>query len=177
MTMATRSIRRLVIGGALGGALALIGSGLGSVALAADHAVDIAGFAFSPQTITIAVGDTVTWTNADVQGHTATADDDSFDTGTIGGNASKSATFSAAGTVAYHCKIHPQMTATIVVQAAGGSAPPTDTVPPIEPVVSGTSPATWAFLSLVAITGLILARRRFDRAEVPAIIDPDALRR
>ena len=104
---------------------------LAPAALAADHAVDIAGFAFSPQSVTVAVGDTVTWSNADAQNHTATANGGSFDTGTITSSTPKSVTFSAAGTFAYHCKIHPAMTATVVVEAAagGGSAPPTDTDP------------------------------------------------
>ena len=81
--------------------------------LAADHAVDIAGFAFSPQTVTVSVGDTVTWSNADAQNHTATANDGSFDTGTITSSTAKSVTFSTAGTFAYHCKIHPSMVAKI----------------------------------------------------------------
>jgi plastocyanin len=132
------------------------------LALAADHAVDIAGFAFSPQSITVAIGDTVTWTNADVQGHTATADDGSFDTGTIAGNSSKSATFDTAGTFAYHCRIHPAMTATIVV-ADAATAPPTDTdLAPI-PTEAPAGPG-WIVLALAAIGGASVARRRVGRA-------------
>src|SRR6476646_3019401 len=127
MAMNGRSIRGAVARGSVASVLALLLTGVGATVLAADHAVDIAGFAFSPQSVTVGVGDSVTWTNADAQGHTATADDASFDTGTISNGSSKSVTFSTAGTFAYHCKIHPQMTATVVVEAAAGSAPPTDT--------------------------------------------------
>ena len=165
--MATRSVRRLIVGGALGAVLALVGSGLGAVVLAADHAVNIAGFAFSPKSVTIAVGDTVTWTNADAQGHTATADDASFDTGTISTGNAKSVTFSTAGTFGYHCKIHPAMTATIVVAAA---APATDTVDPGKPG-PGSAGTPWLLLLFAAAGGLALARRRFARPDPAATED------
>jgi plastocyanin len=157
MAMAIRSVRRRLVGGVLGGSLVLLLAGLGSAALAADHAIDIAGFAFSPQSITVAVGDTVTWTNADVQGHTATADDASFDTGTIGGGTSKTVTFSTAGTFAYHCRIHPAMTAAIVVSAA--TPPQTDTVAPGRQTSGSAIPV--AVLAFAALGGLAIARRWF----------------
>jgi MYXO-CTERM domain-containing protein len=165
MTMAVRSTRRWLARGLLGGTLAILASGLGSVVLAADHAVDIAGFAFAPQSVTIAVGDTVTWTNADAQGHTATADDGSFDTGTIANGTSRSATFPTAGTFAYHCRIHPSMTATIVV---AGAPPATDRVSATAAASGGPA---WGLLALAALGGLLLARRRFGRSTEPATID------
>jgi plastocyanin len=156
----TRIIRAVAV--AAGAVLAL---SVVPAALAADHAVDIAGFAFSPKTITVKVGDTVTWSNADAQGHTATADDGSFDTGTITSSTPKSASFATAGTFAYHCKIHPQMTGTVVVEAAAGgagsSAPPTDT-----DLVRDGVPASppWELLLLAALGGGLAAARRFRGA-------------
>jgi len=47
--------------------------------VATKNAVTIQNFAFSPATLTVKVGDTVTWTNQDSAGHSATADDNSFD--------------------------------------------------------------------------------------------------
>ena len=143
----------------------------GSTVLAADQAVDIAGFAFSPGSVTVDVGDTVTWANADAQGHTATADDGSFDTGTIAGNTSKSVTFATAGTFAYHCKIHPQMTGTVVVQAAagGGGATPRPTIPPADTVAPAPPPPpadhtlALVLLAVAALGGVVLAQRRFAR--------------
>ena len=161
--MTTRSIRRLVAGAAIGGAVAVFASGAGSIALAADHGVDIAGFAFSPQTIKVAVGDTVTWTNADAQGHTATADGGAFDTGRISGGSSASATFATAGTFAYHCSIHPAMTATIVVEAGAATPPPTDTAP-ADPAGTRPAAAAWLVLAVAGIGGAWLAQRRFGRA-------------
>ena len=55
----------------------------GGVALAATRAVAISDFAFSPRTLTINVGDRVTWTNSDQVAHTATANNGAFDTGLI----------------------------------------------------------------------------------------------
>jgi plastocyanin len=96
--------------------------------LAATRHVTIAGFAYSPDPVTVNVGDTVTWTNNDAASHTATGS--GFSTGTIGTGASKSVTFNSAGTFAYHCAIHPSMTGTVVVQATtGGPAPNTDMAP------------------------------------------------
>ncbi|SRR5258708_4801042 len=81
-----------------------------------SKSVSIQNMAFSPATLIIKVGDQVTWTNQDSIGHSATADDGSFDTGIISQGQSGSNTFTKAGTYTYHCSVHPSMTATIVVQ-------------------------------------------------------------
>jgi plastocyanin len=79
--------------------------------------VTISGFAFSP--LTVSVGTSVTWMNADSVTHTATADPSSafqFDTGNINpGATSRAVVFSSAGSFAYHCNIHSTMHGTIVV--------------------------------------------------------------
>lgn len=152
-----RMVRRSIVVAAILGVAVILP--LAPAALAADHGVDIAGFAFSPQSVTVAVGDTVTWSNADAQNHTATANGGSFDTGTIGGNTSKSVTFSTAGTFAYHCKIHPSMTGTIVVQGAA-APPPTDTA-----IVRSDDPGgpAVALLAVATLLGLKMGRRRFAR--------------
>jgi len=82
----------------------------------AKNAVTIQNMAFSPASLTVKVGDKVTWTNQDSVEHTATASNNSFDTGVIKPGQSGSNTFAKAGTYAYHCSIHPSMTATIIVQ-------------------------------------------------------------
>ena len=89
---------------------------------AAATGVTIKDFKFSPASITVHVGDTITWTNQDIAPHTATASDGSFDTGTINKGKSGSATFSKAGTIPYICSIHPNMKGTVVVAAASGSS-------------------------------------------------------
>jgi plastocyanin len=90
---------------------------------AGSQTVPIKGFAFKPATVTVNVGDTVTWTNQDSASHTATASDGSFDTGNLSKGASGSHKFSQAGSFAYICSIHPNMKGTVVVKAASsGSA-------------------------------------------------------
>jgi plastocyanin len=79
-------------------------------------AVTIKNFAFSPDSLEVPVGTTVTWTNQDSAAHTVTADDGSFDSGQLATGATFSQTFATAGTYAYHCANHPKMTATIVVK-------------------------------------------------------------
>ena len=87
---------------------------------AASTTVTIEDFAFSPKSITVDVGDTVTWRNNDDVAHSATAEDGSFDTGTFGNGASRSETFDTAGTFQYICTPHPFMKGTIKVNAASG---------------------------------------------------------
>jgi plastocyanin len=70
---------------------------------------------FTPATITVTAGTTVTWKNNDNMTHTVTANDDSYDSGNIGAGSSFSKTFSIAGTYPYHCSIHPSMTGKVVV--------------------------------------------------------------
>lgn len=83
---------------------------------ASGDAVTIAGLKFSPASLTVKAGATVTWANADGVPHTATADDGSFASDTLSAGGTFSHTFDAAGTFAYHCAIHPRMLGTIVVE-------------------------------------------------------------
>ena len=82
--------------------------------MATTHQVSIDNMAFNPNSVTIAAGDTVEWTNNMGFAHTATADDGSFDSGDIEGGDTFSHTFDTAGTVPYHCTIHPRMKGTVV---------------------------------------------------------------
>lgn len=133
--------RRLFASPALAiAAIALAGAG--SAVLAADAAVSIANLAYDPATVTVNVGDSVTWTNNDSVGHTATADGGSFDTGSIAGGQSDSVTFTAAGSFPYHCTIHPQMTGTVVVQGAAATPAPTPAPPAPGATPGGTTPPT-----------------------------------
>jgi plastocyanin len=77
--------------------------------------VSIANFAFQPDSLQIAAGSSVTWTNADSTAHTVTSDTGAFDAGPLAPGASFTQTFDIPGTYTYHCQIHPFMTGTIVV--------------------------------------------------------------
>lgn len=62
---------------------------------------------YSPTTVTIRVGDSVIWKNLDSYAHTATDDDEAWDTGSIGGGKSSTAIlFDSAGTYTYYCNFH-----------------------------------------------------------------------
>jgi plastocyanin len=87
---------------------------------AAPGSVTIRDFSFSPATITVNVGEAVTWTNDGPTGHSATANDGSFDTGVFPRGQSRSHTFNEAGTFSYICTPHPQMKGTVRVLAASG---------------------------------------------------------
>jgi plastocyanin len=72
--------------------------------------------AFTPATIQAKVGDVIAWTNNDTLPHTATLKDDpACTTETLSPGATGGLTFSAAGTYAFFCKIHSDMTGTIEV--------------------------------------------------------------
>jgi len=84
---------------------------------ATPNMIKISNFAFSPATLTVKVGSKVTWTNEDTATHTVVSDDNgkTFTSTGIAQNATYSFTFTTAGTFPYHCSVHPQMTAKIVV--------------------------------------------------------------
>ncbi len=72
---------------------------------------------FDPNPVNVKKGDSVIWKNDAGHTHTATADDGGVpDTGEIDPGASSSPqTFNDAGTVKYHCDIHPSMKGSVVV--------------------------------------------------------------
>jgi plastocyanin len=99
-----------------------------SPARAANADVTIQNFAFSPATVTVNVGDTVTWTNQESGvPHTTTSDTAVWDSGTLTTGQSFSFTFTQAGTFTYHCTIHPNMTGTVIVQQAATETATTTT--------------------------------------------------
>jgi plastocyanin len=77
--------------------------------------VEIVEFTYQPDPVVVQAGGKVIWQNEDTAPHTATADDGSFDTGTIEKGKLGSATFKEAGTFTYFCEIHPTMHGTVEV--------------------------------------------------------------
>ncbi len=124
-----RTLRRWLVGGAvLAGVVALsavciTAFGGGNAAdsqqepVISDEAqvtVDIQGFTFGPDDLTVGVGTEIVWENRDDAPHTATAEG-AFDSGQLERGDSYSLSFDEPGTYEYICTIHPYMTATIVV--------------------------------------------------------------
>jgi plastocyanin len=82
----------------------------------ASPAVKIDNFVFGPQTLTVPVGATVTWTNKDDIPHTTVSTDGVFKSKVMDTEDKFSYRFDKAGTYPYYCTIHPKMTGKVVVQ-------------------------------------------------------------
>jgi plastocyanin len=151
----------------LAAALILLSLGL-APAMGANTAVAIENFSYAPSSVTVSVGDTVTWTNFDNAPHNAVADDGSFDTnpgcGSVTTTAcmskgqSKSITFTKPGRFNYHCAVH-GFVGTLIVQSSAGptttAAPVTTTAPrsvtSLPPAVATTSQTTAAPTSTTSV--------------------------
>lgn len=83
-----------------------------------QETVSIDNMAFADEEVTISVGDSILWTNNDSVSHTVTSDDGAFDSGQLEAGDTFALDFQTAGTYTYHCDIHPEMTGTVVVEAA-----------------------------------------------------------
>jgi plastocyanin len=84
--------------------------------------ITIQNFAFSPDTITVPRGTTVTWVNQDTVNHLivndargSVAQGALFTSNSLANGATYSFKFDNSGTYPYHCSIHPSMKATVIV--------------------------------------------------------------
>lgn len=126
-------------------------------AYAATGTVKIESFGFHPQTIYVHAGDTVTWTNADTSGHTATSVG-GWDTGTFGNGASRTVLFDRVGTYPYFCLLHSIMFGTVVVLAPNAPIPTAAPVPSVAPVITpAPTPAVQAYNAELAAAPLATA--------------------
>ena len=110
---------------------------------AATHQVLMSGYAFSPRTLTITAGDTVTWTNRDQAPHDVktTSGPASIHSPMLSKGGTWSHTFTTAGTYGYVCTVHPDMTAQLAVQPATAPTPtmhhhPTSAAPATRPATA-----------------------------------------
>ncbi len=106
-------------------AVLVVGAGVYAIILLSKPAVilpeggnnvEISSFAFSPATLTIDAGETVTWVNKDIAPHSIVSDSGSeLNSPTFGKEETYSHVFNTAGTFAYHCSVHPSMKGAIIV--------------------------------------------------------------
>jgi plastocyanin len=82
---------------------------------AATADVKIDNFAFGPQTLTVTIGTTVTWTNDDKIPHTIVSTDGLFKSKARDTDETFSYKFEKAGTYSYYCSVHPKMIGQVVV--------------------------------------------------------------
>ena len=90
------------------------------LAAAANITADIKGFQFKPKTVTVQVGETVTWTNMDGIEHSVTsgtpeAAGQEFDTGFFVKGESRSITFDKPGEYSFFCARHKSMRGSVTV--------------------------------------------------------------
>jgi len=139
--------------------LATLTAGVGLLGADAQGsaAVTIVDFAFQPASLEVPAGTTVTWTNSGAAPHTVTADDGAFDSGTLQPGGTFSFTFDTPGTFAYHCEIHPNMMATIIVTAGavtqGAAATPVVAPTTVAAAMTPTVAATTAPAAPAPVAG------------------------
>jgi plastocyanin len=115
-----------VVAAALGGAtgIALAATTLAGTAQSASpamqanaNAVSIDNFTFTPQTLKVPAGSTVTWTNKDDIPHGIASENNAFARSkALDTDDSYSVTLTAPGTYKYFCYVHPHMTGTVIVE-------------------------------------------------------------
>lgn len=83
----------------------------------ATNSVTIQNMSFSPASITVKKGDTITWTNQDAVGHNVTETDGKTgpNSSTLNQGKTYSFTFNEIGTFSYNCSLHPYMTGSVTV--------------------------------------------------------------
>ena len=84
-------------------------------AVVVAHNVSIQDYQYVPASITVTPGEIVTWTNKDSVAHTVTATDHSWDSGNLAPGATYRHQFNQAGSHAYGCAYHPDMSGTVIV--------------------------------------------------------------
>ncbi len=107
----------------------LVPAGTAAAKPAPDHtvaraaSVSVANMAFTPASVVLAVGETVTWTFPDSMAHTTTSNKGFWDSGTKLNGATYTRAFSSAGTFPYHCSFHPEMRGTVRVSVTASGSP------------------------------------------------------
>jgi plastocyanin len=94
----------------------------GEAVAANSAAIRIDNFNFTPPTMVVAPGTTVTWTNADDSPHSVREKDGKFKSAALDTDDTFSQTFTAPGEYEYFCSIHPRMVGKVVVKPAGSSS-------------------------------------------------------
>ncbi|WP_043420265.1 cupredoxin domain-containing protein [Cupriavidus basilensis] len=115
--MLTTILRRaLVVPLALGMLMAASVSGFSVAQAQENNVVVVKNFMFSPMSLTIKAGSTVTWKNLDGEPHTIVNDAGLFRSSALDQNDTYKFKFDKPGVYKIFCGIHPNMMATITVQ-------------------------------------------------------------
>jgi len=88
----------------------------GATVQAAQHTVTMDGVQYNPAELTVRRGDTVVWVNKDPFPHTATANDKTFNSGSIAVGGTWKYVATASGVHSYSCNFHPTMKGKLTVK-------------------------------------------------------------
>ena len=130
---------------------------------ATTHQIPIARYSYVPATMTVNVGDVVTWTNQDQASHDVAGG--TFHSPMLAQGQSWSFTFTQPGTFDYICSVHPDMRASIVVRAVETTVPP---APAPQPVVQEPAAPAATTAGTTAGTTAVTA----TTSAVPAVAAP-----
>lgn len=107
---------RLTLAAVLFALLAAPSAAAAPAARAAGQHVMIQNYAYSPASLSVRAGETVTWTNHDEAKHDVVGS--GFRSPLLAKGQSWSYTFPTAGSYSYYCSLHPDMRAKVTVAAA-----------------------------------------------------------
>lgn len=134
--------------------------GLAQKAWAATYAVSITSSGFSPSSLQVSVGDSLTFINSTTSTQSAkTTVASGFNTGDIGPGQSKIVTVSSAGTYTYTSLYSPSFTGTVTVLAGDSSSltsteSATTTTTTSVPDTTQQQPVSGAFENLLALVAI-----------------------
>ncbi|ATY11138.1 copper-binding protein [Amycolatopsis sp. AA4] len=105
--------------------LGTLAAPLPAPAEAANQTVMMQDYAYSPASLTVRVGDTVTWVQHDTAPHdvVTTSAPVAFRSPQLSQGQSWNYTFQTPGTYSYYCSVHPDMRAQVIVQPAPAAPP------------------------------------------------------
>jgi plastocyanin len=126
----------------------------GPASPATTRTVNVYGSTFTPKSLTITEGDTVTWVNRDNANHQILAKKGEFVSAILHQGQKFSFTFRAAGTYQYEDELHPKLTGTIVVKGA----PPSLTL--------GASARSITFGDQVMLTGTVSSHQAGEQVSI-----------
>jgi 3',5'-cyclic-AMP phosphodiesterase len=102
--------------------LAVVDSNLAAQDTAGATTVKIDNFSFTPKSLTVKTGATVTWINQDDVPHNVVSTEKKFSSPVLDTDQNFTFTFREPGKYPYYCKIHPMMTGTVMVEEANSNA-------------------------------------------------------
>jgi plastocyanin len=112
----TKHFRALIAPLGLGLFMTTMAAGLAAAQAQATNTVVIKNFMFSPMSLVVKTGTTVTWKNLDGEPHTVVNDSGLFRSTALDENDSYKFKFDKPGVYKIFCGIHPNMKETITVQ-------------------------------------------------------------